>query len=235
MADESATSDEEEVEAEVEVPELDVLMETERTFPPPPEFAAEANISDPGVYERADSDPEAWWASWAEKLAWIEPFDEVLDWSDPPHAKWFVGGKLNVSANCLDRHVEEGRGDRVAFLWEGEDASPGVKSPTRSCSSETQKRRQWAQGPRHRQGRRRRHLHADGPRGRGRDARLRPDRRHPQRRLRRLLGRVRARADGVLRGQGADHRRRDDAPRQADADEGEARRGRWRACPRSST
>ena len=59
---------------------------------------------------------------WAEKLDWIEPWDEVLDWSDPPFAKWFVGGKLNASANCLDRHVEAGRGDRVAFHWEGEDA-----------------------------------------------------------------------------------------------------------------
>ncbi|CAN5563012.1 acetate--CoA ligase [soil metagenome] len=126
MADENATEDTEETEdeqGEIEVPELDVLMETERTFPPPPEFAADANISDPGVYERADADPEAWWASWAEKLSWIEPFEEVLDWSDPPHAKWFTGGKLNVSANCLDRHVDDGRGDRVAFLWEGEDAT----------------------------------------------------------------------------------------------------------------
>ena len=125
MADETATeeTDDAEEQEEVEVPELDVLMETERTFPPPPEFAAEANISDPGVYERAADDPEAWWASWAEKLKWIEPFDAVLDWSDPPHAKWFEGGKLNVSANCLDRHVDAGNGDRVAYLWEGEDAS----------------------------------------------------------------------------------------------------------------
>jgi acetyl-CoA synthetase len=113
---------EREEEAEVEVPELDVLMETEETFPPPDEFAADANISDPGVYEKAASDPEAWWASWAEKLEWVEPWDEVLDWSDPPHAKWFAGGKLNVSVNCLDRHVAAGNGDRIAFYWEAEDA-----------------------------------------------------------------------------------------------------------------
>ena len=100
---------------------IDVLLKTEQTFEPPAEFAAEANASDPGVYERADADPEAWWGSWAEKLDWIEPFDEVLDWSDPPFAKWFGGGKLNVSANCLDRHVDAGNGDRVAFYWEGED------------------------------------------------------------------------------------------------------------------
>jgi acetyl-CoA synthetase len=103
--------------------ELDVLLETEQTFPPPPEFAAQANASDPEVYARADEDPETWWASWAEKLEWMKPWSEVLDWSDPPFAKWFVGGTLNASANCLDRHVDAGRGDRVAIFWEGEDAS----------------------------------------------------------------------------------------------------------------
>jgi len=103
--------------------ELDVLLQTEQTFPPPPEFAAQANASDPEIYERAGADPETWWASWAEKLEWTKPWDQVLDWSDPPFAKWFVGGTLNASANCLDRHVEAGRGDRVAFFWEGEDGS----------------------------------------------------------------------------------------------------------------
>ena len=103
--------------------ELDVLLRTEQTFPPPPEFAAQANASDPGVDERAAADPEAWWGSWAEKLEWIEPFDEILDWSEPPFAKWFTGGKLNVSANCLDRHVAAGNGERVAYFWEGEDGT----------------------------------------------------------------------------------------------------------------
>jgi acetyl-CoA synthetase len=102
--------------------ELDVLLETEQTFEPPPEFAAQANASDPEIYQRADADPETWWASWAEKLDWIEPWSQVLDWSNPPFAKWFVGGKLNASANCLDRHVEAGKGDRVAFHWEAENA-----------------------------------------------------------------------------------------------------------------
>jgi acetyl-CoA synthetase len=111
MAEQTATSS-----------ELEVLLETEQTFEPPPEFAAEANASDPGIYERADADPEAWWVSWAEKLEWIEPWNEVLDWSEPPFAKWFIGGKLNASANCLDRHVAAGRGDRVAFHWEAENA-----------------------------------------------------------------------------------------------------------------
>ena len=102
--------------------ELDVLLETERTFPPPEEFAERANANDPKVYEEADADPEAWWASWAEKLDWIEPWSQVLDWSDPPWVKWFAGGKLNASVNCLDRHVEAGKGERIAFFWEGEDA-----------------------------------------------------------------------------------------------------------------
>jgi len=105
-----------------EAAELDVLLKTEQTFPPPTDFAAQANASDPEVYERADADPETWWASWAEKLDWIEPWSEVLDWSDPPFAKWFVGGRLNASANCLDRHVEAGRGERVAIHWEAENA-----------------------------------------------------------------------------------------------------------------
>jgi acetyl-CoA synthetase len=103
--------------------ELDVLLETEQTFPPPPEFAAQANASDPEIYERAEADPETWWASWAEKLEWTKPWSQVLDWSDPPFAKWFIGGTLNASANCLDRHVEAGQGERVAFHWEGEDES----------------------------------------------------------------------------------------------------------------
>src|ERR671910_3064721 len=102
--------------------ELDVLMRTEQTFPPPPEFAKQANADDPSIYERADADPEAWWASWAEELDWIEPWSEVLDWSEAPFAKWFVGGKLNASVNCLDRHVAAGRGERVAFHWEAENA-----------------------------------------------------------------------------------------------------------------
>ena len=171
--------------------EIDVLLKTEQTFEPPAEFAAQANASDPGIYERADADPEAWWGSWAEKLDWIEPWDEVLDWSDPPFAKWFTGGKLNVSANCLDRHVDAGNGDRVAFYWEGEDATR--KEITYAWLLERDAAvRQRAQVARRRQGRRRRDLHADGPRGGRRDARLHPDRRDPQRRLRRLLRRTRS-------------------------------------------
>ncbi|MGZ5387773.1 MAG: acetate--CoA ligase, partial [Solirubrobacterales bacterium] len=102
-------------------PEMDVLLKTEQTFPPPEGFADRANASDPKIYDEASADPEKWWASWADRLEWIEPYDEVLDWSDPPFAKWFGGGRLNASVNCLDRHVAAGDGERVALLWEGED------------------------------------------------------------------------------------------------------------------
>jgi acetyl-CoA synthetase len=98
---------------------LDALLHEDRRFPPPRDFAREAVMSDDAVYDRAATDPEGYWAEWAGKLDWFEPWHTVLEWT-PPHAKWFLGGKLNVSYNCLDRHLEQGRGDRTALLWEGE-------------------------------------------------------------------------------------------------------------------
>jgi acetyl-CoA synthetase len=100
--------------------ELERLLDQER-FDPPKEFAEHAVVTDQGIWERAESDPEAFWAEQAEQLHWHEKWDQVLDWSNPPFAKWFTGGKLNVAYNCLDRHVEAGRGDRVAFHWRGEE------------------------------------------------------------------------------------------------------------------
>ena len=100
---------------------IENLLSEERTFAPPAAFVERANFADPAVYEEAAADPEAWWDRWAAKLDWITPYEQVLDWSDAPFAKWFVGGELNVSANCLDRHVARGQGDRVAYHWEGED------------------------------------------------------------------------------------------------------------------
>jgi acetyl-CoA synthetase len=76
-------------------------------------------VSDPGVYEEAEGDPEAWWARWASELDWFEPWTKVLEWT-PPHAKWFVGGKLNVAHNCLDRHLVGAKGNQAALIWEGE-------------------------------------------------------------------------------------------------------------------
>ena len=95
----------------------------ERRFEPPAAFAANANYPDPSIYERAVADPEAFWAEQAASLDWFSPWDKVLEW-ELPFARWFTGGTLNVSYNCLDRHVAAGLGDRVAFHWEGE---PGDK------------------------------------------------------------------------------------------------------------
>ena len=99
---------------------LDTLLEETRSFTPPADFVAQANVSDPKVYEEADANYEAWWEGWAKKLKWDQPWTNVLDWSNAPYAKWFEGGKLNASVQCLDRHVAEGNGTRVAFHWEGE-------------------------------------------------------------------------------------------------------------------
>jgi acetyl-CoA synthetase len=100
--------------------ELGQLLEQE-TFPPPEEFRERAVVTDASVYDAAEADPEGFWAEQAEALHWDRKWDRVLDWTDPPFAKWFVGGKLNVSYNCLDRHVEGGLGERVAFHWRGEE------------------------------------------------------------------------------------------------------------------
>ncbi|MEU1997827.1 acetate--CoA ligase, partial [Nocardia gamkensis] len=88
-------------------------------YPPSAEFAAEAN-ADAGFYQRAAADREAFWAEQAGRLHWHQPFTQVLDWTDAPVAKWFVGGKLNVAYNCVDRHVLDGHGDQIAIHWEGE-------------------------------------------------------------------------------------------------------------------
>ncbi|MFQ1003342.1 acetate--CoA ligase [Modestobacter sp. SSW1-42] len=88
-------------------------------FPPPADFAASANVG-PDVYERAAADRLGFWAEAAARLDWAEPWTEVLDWSNPPFAKWFVGGKLNVAVNCVDRHVDAGHGEKVAYHWVGE-------------------------------------------------------------------------------------------------------------------
>src|SRR3954452_24962070 len=90
-----------------------------RRFPPPEELAAQANVGS-DAYEQAARDRLAFWEEAARRLTWEQEGDQVLDWSNAPFAKWFVGGKLNVAYNCLDRHVEAGHGDQVAYHWEGE-------------------------------------------------------------------------------------------------------------------
>ena len=100
--------------------QIDHLLNETRRFAPSPEFAAEA-VADEALYAEAGADREAFWGRQArELLEWRTPFTQVLDWSNPPFAQWFADGELNVAANCLDRHVAAGHGDRVALLWEGE-------------------------------------------------------------------------------------------------------------------
>jgi acetyl-CoA synthetase len=91
------------------------------TFPPPADFAKHAQVTDPAIYEHAAADAPAWWAEQARaRVDWQTPFSEVLDDSNPPFYRWFADGALNASYNCLDRHVNAGHGDRVAFYWHGE-------------------------------------------------------------------------------------------------------------------
>ncbi len=100
---------------------LSNLLHENRRFEPPAELAADANLT-AEAYDRAAEDRLGFWAEQAQRITWETPFEEVLDWSNPPFAKWFVGGRLNAAYNCVDRHVEAGRGDKVAIHWVGEPA-----------------------------------------------------------------------------------------------------------------
>ncbi|WP_027725946.1 acetate--CoA ligase [Tuberibacillus calidus] len=102
-----------------EVDYLDTLLKEDRRFPPSEAFKAQANFNDPNIYDEAAKDPVAFWAKQAEEISWFEPYKEVLQW-DPPHAKWFVDGKLNAAYNCVDRHREGPRKNKAAIIWEGE-------------------------------------------------------------------------------------------------------------------
>ncbi|MBC5816391.1 MAG: acetate--CoA ligase [Candidatus Eremiobacteraeota bacterium] len=97
---------------------IEALSHEHRHFPPPPDFAAKANAQ-PGIYEEAEADYQAFWASWARKLEWMKPFTKTLEWNEP-FAKWFSDGELNACVNALDRHVRGGKGSRIAYYYEGE-------------------------------------------------------------------------------------------------------------------
>jgi acetyl-CoA synthetase len=97
---------------------IEALLEERRTFAPPDRFVEQANAADPSIYETAERDPDTWWAAQAERLDWFQKWDVVSEW-EPPFHRWFVGGKLNASYNCLDRHLN-GSGERVAYHWVGE-------------------------------------------------------------------------------------------------------------------
>ena len=101
-------------------PVFEDLLHEEREFPPTKAFTAQANVRDRSLYERAEADPEGYWEDRAKELDWFTPWKTVMNW-EPPHVKWFEGGTLNISHNCLDRHLEGPRRNKAAFIWEGED------------------------------------------------------------------------------------------------------------------
>ncbi|GMA51102.1 hypothetical protein GCM10025857_24590 [Alicyclobacillus contaminans] len=119
--------------------QLDTLLTETRRFAPPESFAAQANYNDPGIYERALAHPEAYWAEEAKHLTWFKPFDQVLEWN-PPHAKWFIGGKLNAAYNAVDRHRLSARKNKAAIIWEGSRA-------TARCSRTTCWGARWIKRP----------------------------------------------------------------------------------------
>ena len=98
---------------------IEALLEEDREFLPPEDFARQANVKDPSIYRTADRDFEKFWEDFAHELSWYKPWKRVLDWK-PPRAEWFVGGKINASVNCLDRHVAGPRKNKAALIWEGE-------------------------------------------------------------------------------------------------------------------
>ena len=99
--------------------DIDVLLEENRRFEPSEAFRRAAHVSSDDLYRRAAADPEAFWAEMAQELEWSRPWDRILEWT-PPHAKWFTGGRLNASVNCIDRHIRGPRRNKAALVWEGE-------------------------------------------------------------------------------------------------------------------
>ena len=209
----------------------DFLVE-DRTFPPPESFKKDTLVASPFLYDEANEDWQGFWARQAaDLLDWDEEWHTILEW-DLPFAKWFVGGKLNVCHNAVDRHVLAGRGDKVAYHWEGE---PG---DTRTITyadlhADVQRFANVLKGLGIGQGRPHLHLHADGPRAPGGDAGLRSHRRAPLGGVRRLQPRLADRPHQRRRVQGRDHRRRRLPPwRAVDA---EAQRRHRRSRPRRAS
>jgi len=104
---------------------IEALLAEKRVFPPSRDFHEQAIVRDVAIYAKANKDPEAFWAEAAQSLDWFQKWDKVLDWK-PPQARWFVGGKINVSHNCLDRHVATWRRNKAAIIWEGEPGEERV-------------------------------------------------------------------------------------------------------------
>src|SRR3954468_15279434 len=108
---------------------IESTMQENRVFPPAAGFAREAHVKSREEYDRlykqSIENPDAFWGKLAEELHWFKKWDKVLEWN-APNAKWFVGGKTNISYNCLDRQIDAGRGDKTAILWEGEPLASGA-------------------------------------------------------------------------------------------------------------
>src|ERR687886_1765624 len=104
---------------------LSALLQEDRRYPPTEEFKAQANWNDPAIYQRAEADPEAFWAEQARAIDWFKPWNAVLEW-DAPWAKWFVGAELNASYNCVDRHLKSWRRNKAAIVFEGEPGDSRV-------------------------------------------------------------------------------------------------------------
>ncbi len=204
---------------------IETMFLEERTYPPPEDFAAQANAK-PDIYDVPFE--EFWEREGRERVTWFEPFSELYQW-EPPYAKWYLGGQLNVCFNCVDRHVEAGAGEKTAFHWEGEPEGETQDDLLRRSPEGRRPLRERAQEARRAEGNAGRHLHGHGPRAAGGDARVHPARRAAHRRLRRLLGRLALGPDerhevraahhagrGVaawLQGRAQDHRRRGDGRR----------------------
>jgi len=114
--DDSSTDYRLTLRSEPDMSEIDALLHENRKFTPSADFRRDAHVSDRALY---DQSPEAFWESEANKLEWFEKWNTVCDWK-PPHAKWFIGGKLNISVNCVDRHIKTHRRNKAALIWEGE-------------------------------------------------------------------------------------------------------------------
>ena len=103
---------------------IESILNEHRVFTPAATFSGQAHVKSmedyEAIYQKSVADPESWWAEQAGHLHWQQPWNQILDWSNPPFAQWFLGGKINVAENCLDRHVTAGKGDRIALRWEGE-------------------------------------------------------------------------------------------------------------------
>ena len=199
---------------------IETMFLEERRYPPPAEFAAQANAQ-PEIY---DQDFEEFWETEGrERVTWFEPFTKLYEW-ELPYAKWFLGGKLNVSYNCVDRHVEAGQGDKVAFYWEGEPEGDRLEITLRRSPAVGRPVRERAEGLGVRRARRSGSTWGWSPRRRSRCSPARGSG-AAHGRVRRLLGGL-ARRAGCRHGvRGADHPGRGVAARRHGAAEGDRRRG----------